>query len=307
MPTLGELAIHLELELHGDPNIPIQGLAAIGVAKPEHLSVVAEKKHLHRLAKTQAGAVILHPDWLDTWPGSALLSPTPYLAYAYATRIFDNHPLPSGQVHTAATVAASARLGDAVTIDAGACIEAVDGHRMLGLAWLERFYDACTAEGAAGFDCRIDQQAVHAYSCGGVTWMIELMKGKAGLKTPDAAHCSNGVQDADEFGTDCGGNVCTACSAHARAQFAKPVWLTEFGTPSDDCGTDDEAALIDKTAAFMRQELPALDADPYVYRYAWFMPKTDISTLTHGDLLIEDRAGERTALGELYLAPPESP
>ena len=124
MPTLGELAIHLELELHGDPNTPIQGLAAIDVAKPEHLSFVAEKKHLHRLAKTRAGAVILHPDWLDTWPGSALLSPTPYLAYAYATRIFDNHPQPSGQVHTAATVAASARLGDAVTIDAGACIEA---------------------------------------------------------------------------------------------------------------------------------------------------------------------------------------
>ena len=43
MPTLGELAIHLELELHGDPNTPIQGLAAIGVAKPEHLSFVAEK------------------------------------------------------------------------------------------------------------------------------------------------------------------------------------------------------------------------------------------------------------------------
>lgn len=59
MPTLGELAIHLELELHGDPNTPIQGLAAIDVAKPEHLSFVAEKKHLHRLAKTQAGAVIL--------------------------------------------------------------------------------------------------------------------------------------------------------------------------------------------------------------------------------------------------------
>lgn len=124
MPTLGELATHLELELHGDPDTPIDGLAAIDVARPEHLSFISEKKHLHRLEQTEAGAVILHPDWLEAWSGPALLSPTPYVSYAHATRVFDNHPAPSGDIHTAATVAESVLLGDAVTIDAGACVEA---------------------------------------------------------------------------------------------------------------------------------------------------------------------------------------
>ena len=123
MPTLGELATYLELELRGDPDTPIQGLAALDIAKQEHLSFVSEKKHLHRLASTQAGAVILHPDWLEIWSGNALLSAAPYITYAHVTRIFDNHPRPSGHVHDAAIVADNAQLGDKVTIDAGACIE----------------------------------------------------------------------------------------------------------------------------------------------------------------------------------------
>ena len=172
---------------------------------------------------------------------------------------------------------------------------------MLGLAWLETFYDACTEDGAAGFDCRIDHQAVHAYSCDSVTWMIELMKGKAGLVPPNEAHCSNGIQDADEFGVDCGGNVCTACTQHARNQFAKPVWLTEFAPDSGSCGTDDPRVLAQKTEAFVQREVAALESDPYVYRYAWFMPKTDIATLDHVDLLIEGSADRLTEVGKLYL------
>lgn len=184
---------------------------------------------------------------------------------------------------------------------AGACIEAVDGHRMFGLAWLERFYDACTEQGAAGFDCRIDYQAVHAYSCKSVTGVIELMKGKAGLKTVTEPHCNNGIADEDEFGVDCGGNTCTACSEHAREMFSKPVWLTEFATDAGECDVEGREALVERTLEFMDRELPLLDNDPYVYRYAWFMPKTDIETLDHCDLLDEEQPGMRTPLGERYL------
>jgi beta-glucosidase len=186
----------------------------------------------------------------------------------------------------------------------GACIEAVDGRRMFGLAWLETFYDACTAEGPAGIDCRIEHQAVHAYSCDSVTWMVDLMKAKAGLVPSPEAHCTNGVQDEDEFGTDCGGNFCVACSAGARAHFAKPVWLTEFAPEAGSCGTDDPAELAARSLAFAERELAALDADPYVFRYAWFMPKTDIPSLDHVDLLDPTTPGARTRLGELYLGEP---
>lgn len=183
---------------------------------------------------------------------------------------------------------------------AGACIGPVDGHAMLGLAWLERFYDECSKDGAAKRDCRIDHQAVHAYSCRGVSWVIELMRGKAGLTSPTEVRCANGVQDGDEFGVDCGGNTCTACSARARAMFAKSVWLTEFSTPRDDCGVTDPADLERLTQRFIATDLPKLSADPYVFRYAWFMPKVGQPNLEHNDLLIKDEAGRLTPLGRAY-------
>jgi len=175
----------------------------------------------------------------------------------------------------------------------GACIEAINGDRMFGLAWLERFYDACT-------DCRIDHQAVHAYSCGGVHWMVELMKTKAGMVPSKREHCSNSVQDEDEFGMDCGGNFCKACSPKTREHFSKPVWLTEFAPPQDDCKTDEPAALEALTIGFMSQELPKLREDPYVFRYAWFMPKVSMPNLHHVDLLVEDEAGVLNAQGRRY-------
>lgn len=123
MPSLGELATLLELELRGDASRPIQRLATLDAATPSELSFVSEKKHLSKLDETRAGAVILHPDWVERWSGCALLSDTPYVAFARATRIFDNHPQASGEVHDAAVVSDGARLGREVTIDAGACIE----------------------------------------------------------------------------------------------------------------------------------------------------------------------------------------
>ena len=124
MTTLGELAKTLELELRGDPTRSIAGLAALESATEDDLSFVSEKRHLSKASDTNAGALILHPDWVDAWSGCALLSDTPYVAFARATRIFDNHPRCSGRIHEQAAVADSAVLGTDVTIDAGACVEA---------------------------------------------------------------------------------------------------------------------------------------------------------------------------------------
>ena len=123
MPTLGELASRLELEFLGNSEIPLKGIASLDTAGPEQLSFVSEKKHLGRVASTRAGALILHPDWVDQWSGGALLSSAPYVAYAHVSRIFDNHPAASRRVHETAAVAESAQLGEGVTVDAGACID----------------------------------------------------------------------------------------------------------------------------------------------------------------------------------------
>lgn len=123
MPALGELAKALELELRGDPGRPIERLATLESATANDLGFVSEKKHLPKLADTLAAAVILHPDWVASWSGCALLSHTPYVAFAQASRIFDNHPPASGQIHPNAYVADTARLGIGVSVDAGACVE----------------------------------------------------------------------------------------------------------------------------------------------------------------------------------------
>ena len=123
MPALGEIATALNLELRGDPARPIDALAPLEKASPEHLTFVSEKRHLSKLTLTRAGAVILHPDWVDQWSGCALISEAPYVAYAKATQIFDNHPGAAGSVHDSAVVSDKAQLGTDVTIDAGACVE----------------------------------------------------------------------------------------------------------------------------------------------------------------------------------------
>ncbi len=123
MPALGTLAAALELELKGDADREIRSLAPLDSATADDLSFVSEKKHLGKLNRCSAGAVILHPDWSERWQGNALLSDAPYLAYARATVLFDNHPTPSGKVDSRAFVADDVILGADVTIDAGACVE----------------------------------------------------------------------------------------------------------------------------------------------------------------------------------------
>jgi UDP-3-O-[3-hydroxymyristoyl] glucosamine N-acyltransferase len=123
MPALGTLAAALELELQGDPDYEIGSLAALESATADDLSFVSEKKHLTKLSSTLAGAVILHPDWSGQWHGNALLSPTPYIAYAKASAFFDNHPVAGGNIDSRACVAEGVELGVGVTIDAGACVE----------------------------------------------------------------------------------------------------------------------------------------------------------------------------------------
>jgi hypothetical protein len=179
------------------------------------------------------------------------------------------------------------------------------GYRYNAFEWAELFYDECSQAGAAGHDCRIDYQAGHVYSYWALSWFVDIFARKAGLMAPTAAHCTNGVEDADEFGVDCGGNACAACSAWARAQFAKALWLTEFAPSTDDAGgPQTNEQRIARTLAYIASELPILEASGAVFRYAWFMPKTDIGSLDHVDLLTETTPVTRTEVGLAYLNHP---
>jgi hypothetical protein len=175
-------------------------------------------------------------------------------------------------------------------------------YRYNAFEWLELFYDECSAAGSAGHDCRIDFQAGHVYSYWGLGWFIEIYKRKAGMEPPTAEHCGNGAEDADEFDVDCGGNECAACSAWARAQFAHALWITELAPSTDDAGSPQTTEQrLERTNAYIDSEIPLMEADPFVFRYAWFMPKTDIGSLDHVDLLTETTPVARTDVGINYL------
>jgi UDP-3-O-[3-hydroxymyristoyl] glucosamine N-acyltransferase len=124
MRTLGEVATALGLECRGDPELSLRGLSALAKATSDQLSFVTDKRYLDTLAETQAGALILKPEWADRWDGACLFAEAPYLAFAHASQLFDNRPVATRNVHATAVVDASAQLGANVTIGPHAVIEA---------------------------------------------------------------------------------------------------------------------------------------------------------------------------------------
>lgn len=75
-------------------------------------------------------------------------------------------------------------------------------------------------------------------------------------------------------------------------QFDRPIWLTEFSC--------DGNASVANQEAFMRAAIPYLEANPKVFRYAWFSADPIPSAkLTNSD-------GTPTELGKVYISLPQS-
>lgn len=124
MLTLGDIAKRLNLELIGEPDIELEGIAPLATARSTELSFVVKKVHLLEAKATQAAALILRPEWAESWSGSALLSDDPYLSFAQATQLFDNRPVACIGIHESAVVHETAVLGSGVSISANAVLEA---------------------------------------------------------------------------------------------------------------------------------------------------------------------------------------
>lgn len=124
MLTLGEVAARLDLELVGDPDTSLAGLASLASATVQDLTFITSRKRLPALKSTTAAAVILKPEWRLDCPVACLLADNPYLAYARASRLFDRRAAPEHHVHSSAEIAAGVSLGKSVSIGPGVVIEA---------------------------------------------------------------------------------------------------------------------------------------------------------------------------------------
>lgn len=131
--TLGEIARLCDAEGEtARADRLFTGVAPLQSAGPEEVSFLDNRRYAGLLAATQAGAVILHPDFAGQAPaGTATIVTTePYVGWAKVAALF--HPSPPGAagVHPAAvidptaSIAASAEIGAGAVIGAGAEIGA---------------------------------------------------------------------------------------------------------------------------------------------------------------------------------------
>lgn len=90
----------------------LSGIAPLQTATPDQVSFLDNRKYAHVLERTQAGAVIVHPDTAERVPDHAIaiISDEPYLAWAKVATLF--YPLPPSTpgVHPSAVVAPDARI-----------------------------------------------------------------------------------------------------------------------------------------------------------------------------------------------------
>jgi UDP-3-O-[3-hydroxymyristoyl] glucosamine N-acyltransferase len=114
---LAELAQLLGAECHGSPATEIEGVAGIEEAGPGHLTFVANPKYAGLAKKTNAGAVIVAPDFPQI-DADTLRIRNPYLAFARAIEIFHPAPVYPPGIHPTAVIPPSAKVGEGASIGA---------------------------------------------------------------------------------------------------------------------------------------------------------------------------------------------
>lgn len=130
MITLGAIAIQFELLLHGDADLPIEGLCGVTDDLPGRLSFVTSGRHARLAAASRIPAFVVKPGALI--PGKACLEhPAPEYAMARIATLFERSRYtqaerihPSAVIHPTAQLGADVQIGPHVAIGAGAAIGA---------------------------------------------------------------------------------------------------------------------------------------------------------------------------------------
>lgn len=113
---LGEIAERTGCRVHGDPELEIVGVAQIENAEVGELTFLSNIKYRKFLATTRASAVITDRESNLGENMAGLISPTPYLTFAQALGLFHQAPRQALGIHPTAVVAATAKLGEGVSV-----------------------------------------------------------------------------------------------------------------------------------------------------------------------------------------------
>ncbi|MBU6448358.1 MAG: UDP-3-O-(3-hydroxymyristoyl)glucosamine N-acyltransferase [Rhodospirillales bacterium] len=129
--SIGMVATLLGVEAE-QPDRLLSGVAPLQTAGPDDVSFLDNRRYAGMLAETRAGAVILHPDFVEKLPEGcvALAMAEPYVGWAKVSALFFPSPVPVACVHPSAMIDPSAiidpsaEIGPGVVIGAGAEIGA---------------------------------------------------------------------------------------------------------------------------------------------------------------------------------------
>jgi len=132
--SLGFIVERLGGELHGNPELLIEGLAPLESASSAQLSFLSNPKYQSQLCASRAGCIIVSPQMRETalLRGACIVAQQPYLYFARVTQLWKKSQAqpqealrhPSAVIHPQAVVDPSARIGALCVIERGARIGA---------------------------------------------------------------------------------------------------------------------------------------------------------------------------------------
>lgn len=122
---LRDLAAALSCELLGKEvaagELEITGVAGMERAGPQELTFLANPKYAHKVKHSRAGAILVSK-FIEGLDAAQLLSANPYVDFARALELFYRPPRPAPGIHTTASIAASATVGENASIGAFAVV-----------------------------------------------------------------------------------------------------------------------------------------------------------------------------------------
>mgnify|MGYP002716897896 FL=1 len=134
--SAADLARRFGLELRGDGQVQVSGVAPLSRATATELSFLSNPRLRDQLASTGAGIVVLREGDAGSFAGTALVARDPYVAYAKIAALFEPkrpsrpgiHPSavvdPTAQVHPEAEIGPLVSIGARSSIGAGCVVGA---------------------------------------------------------------------------------------------------------------------------------------------------------------------------------------
>ena len=124
------LAQRFGLELRGDPQLRVDGVATLAHAGENQLAFLANPRYRSQLAASAAGAVVLRESDAEASAGALLIALDPYVAFSKIAALFEARPPlqpgidPSARIAPSASVDVGAQIGPFVSIGANSRIGA---------------------------------------------------------------------------------------------------------------------------------------------------------------------------------------